>query len=61
MSLTTGKAAGAGDQIGTAIYNRGFYAAMLAAEAVRNAQAIHGVADITPAMMRRRYGSFGNH
>ena len=49
--VDTGKAAGAGDQIGTAIYNRGFYAAMLAAEAVRNAQAIHGVADITPAMM----------
>ena len=49
--VDTGKAAGAGDQIGTAVYNRGFYAAMLAAEAVRNAQAIHGVADITPAMM----------
>ena len=49
--VDTGKAAGAGDQIGTAIYNRGFYAAMLAAEAVRNAQAIHGVSDITPAMM----------
>ncbi|MDP5348278.1 MAG: ABC transporter substrate-binding protein, partial [Paracoccaceae bacterium] len=27
-----GKAAGAGDQIGTALYNRGLYAAMLAAE-----------------------------
>ena len=50
--LDTGKAAGAGDQIGTAIYNRGFYAAMLAAEAVKTAQKIHGVADITPAMMR---------
>jgi branched-chain amino acid transport system substrate-binding protein len=50
--VDAGKAAGAGDQIGTAIYNRGFYAAMLAAEAVKNAQKIHGVADITPAMMR---------
>ena len=50
--LDAGKAAGAGDQIGTAIYNRGFYAAMLAAEAVKTAQKIHGVADITPAMMR---------
>jgi branched-chain amino acid transport system substrate-binding protein len=34
------------------LYNRGFYAAMLAAEAVLSAQKIHGVADITPAMMR---------
>jgi branched-chain amino acid transport system substrate-binding protein len=50
--LDAGKAAGAGDQIGSAIYNRGFYAAMLAAEAVKTAQKIHGVADITPAMMR---------
>ncbi|MBL6638692.1 MAG: ABC transporter substrate-binding protein [Planktomarina sp.] len=50
--VATGKAAGAGDQIGSAVYNRGFYAAMLAAEAVKKAQSIHGVADITPAMMR---------
>lgn len=47
-----GKAAGAGDQIGTVLYNRGMYAAMLAAEAVKTAQEIHGVADITPAQMR---------
>ena len=47
-----GKAAGAGDRIGTVLYNRGFYAAMLAAEAAKKAQEIHGVADITPAMMR---------
>ncbi|OUS07264.1 ABC transporter permease [Rhodobacterales bacterium 52_120_T64] len=50
--VDTGKTAGAGDQIGTVIYNRGMYAAMLAVEAVKTAQAIHGVADITPAMMR---------
>ena len=50
--VDAGPAAGAGDQIGTAIYNRGFYAAMLAAEAVKTAQKIHGVADITAAMMR---------
>ncbi|WP_370230979.1 ABC transporter substrate-binding protein [Cognatishimia sp.] len=50
--VETGKAAGAGDQIGNVLYNRGMYAAMLAAEAVKTAQAIHGVADITPAMMR---------
>lgn len=47
-----GKAAGAGDQIGTALYNRGLYAAMLAAEAAKTAQEIHKTAAITPAMMR---------
>ncbi|MBC6406786.1 MAG: ABC transporter substrate-binding protein, partial [Rhodobacteraceae bacterium] len=31
--LDQGKAAGAGDQVGTVLYNRGLYAAMLAAEA----------------------------
>ena len=33
-----GKAAGAGDQVGTVLYNRGMYAAMLAAEAIKTAQ-----------------------
>ncbi|MEM7521248.1 MAG: ABC transporter substrate-binding protein [Pseudomonadota bacterium] len=47
-----GLAAGAGDQIGTVLYNRGMYAAMLAAEAAKTAQGIHGTAEITPAMMR---------
>lgn len=47
-----GKAAGAGDQMKTVLYNRGMYAAVLAAEAIKKAQAIHGVAQITPAMMR---------
>ena len=47
-----GKAAGAGDQAGTVLYSRGLFAAMLAAEAARKAQEIHGTADITPAMMR---------
>jgi branched-chain amino acid transport system substrate-binding protein len=47
-----GLAAGAGDQIGSVLYSRGMYAAMLAAEAARTAQEIHGVAAITPAMMR---------
>ena len=50
--VDAGKAAGSGDQIGTVIYNRGLYAGMLAAEAVKKAQAIHGVKDITAAMMR---------
>ena len=47
-----GLAAGAGDQIGTVLYNRGLYAAMLAAEAARTAQEMHGVTEITAAMMR---------
>ncbi len=50
--VDTGKAAGAGDQLGTVLYNRGMYAAMLAAEAARKAQEIHGTSAITPAMMR---------
>lgn len=50
--VDAGKAAGAGDQIGTVLYNRGLYAAMLAGEAARTAQAIHGVADISAPMMR---------
>ncbi|MEM7241485.1 MAG: ABC transporter substrate-binding protein [Pseudomonadota bacterium] len=50
--VDAGKAAGVGDQVGTVLYNRGMYAAMLAVEAAKTAQAIHGVADITPAMMR---------
>ncbi|SFJ11324.1 ABC transporter substrate-binding protein [Jannaschia pohangensis] len=50
--VDAGMAAGNGDQIGTVLYNRGLYAAMLAAEAAKKAQEIHGVADITPQMMR---------
>ncbi|MDA7963701.1 ABC transporter substrate-binding protein [Ruegeria sp.] len=47
-----GKAAGAGDQLGSVQYNRGLYAAMLASEAIKTAQGIHGVADIDASMMR---------
>ena len=47
-----GLSSGAGDQAGTVLYNRGMYAAMLAVEAAKMAQEIHGTADITPAMMR---------
>jgi branched-chain amino acid transport system substrate-binding protein len=50
--VDAGKAAGAGDQIGTVLYNRGVYAAMLAAEAAKDAQAANGVTAITGAMMR---------
>ncbi|SHH16747.1 amino acid/amide ABC transporter substrate-binding protein, HAAT family [Cognatiyoonia sediminum] len=47
-----GNAAGDGSNLGSVLYTRGMYAAMLAAEAVAKAQEIHGVAEITPAMMR---------
>jgi branched-chain amino acid transport system substrate-binding protein len=47
-----GKSAGAGDQHGYVLYNRGMLSAMWAAEAARTAMKIHGTKDITPAMMR---------
>ncbi|NNE82151.1 MAG: ABC transporter substrate-binding protein [Silicimonas sp.] len=50
--IDKGLAAGAGDQVGTVLYNRGVYAAMLAAEAAKTAQGIHGEVNITGAMMR---------
>jgi branched-chain amino acid transport system substrate-binding protein len=50
--VEAGKAAGAGDQLGTVLYNRGMYAAMLAAEAIKTAQEIHGTSAITPEQMR---------
>ena len=50
--VDAGKAAGAGDQVGTVLYNRGMYAAMLAAEAIKTAQEIHGTAAINSEQMR---------
>jgi len=50
--VDAGKAAGNGDQVGTVLYNRGMYAAMLAAEAIKTAQGIHGVSAINSAQMR---------
>jgi len=47
-----GLSAGAGDQHGSVLYNRGMQAAMLAVEAAKTAQAIHGTPNITAAMMR---------
>ena len=47
-----GNAAGDGSNIGTVLYTRGMYAAMLAAEAIAKAQEIHGVSDVTPAQVR---------
>ncbi|KIT15336.1 ABC transporter substrate-binding protein [Jannaschia aquimarina] len=50
--VDAGLAAGDGSNVGNVLYTRGMYAAMLAAEAIRKAQEIHGTANITPAMMR---------
>jgi branched-chain amino acid transport system substrate-binding protein len=47
-----GQAAGDGSHLGSVLYVRGMYAAMLAAEAIAKAQEIHGVADVTPSMVR---------
>ncbi len=47
-----GLAAGTGDQIGTVLYSRGIYAAMLSAEAIRLAQEMYGTPHVTSAMVR---------
>ena len=50
--IDAGLAAGDGSNLGSVLYTRGMYAAMLAAEAVRVAQEMNGVAEIDAAMMR---------
>nr|VFK13034.1 MAG: amino acid/amide ABC transporter substrate-binding protein, HAAT family (TC 3.A.1.4.-) [Candidatus Kentron sp. LFY] len=50
--FSKGKAAGGGNQIGTHLYNRGLIQVLFIAEAIKTAQAMHGVKKITPAMMR---------
>ena len=50
--VDAGLAAGDGSNVGSVLYTRGMYAAMLAAEAIKTAQEIHGVSDITPEQMR---------
>ncbi|MBF2759404.1 MAG: ABC transporter substrate-binding protein [Ectothiorhodospiraceae bacterium AqS1] len=50
--LDAGKAAGDGTHVGSVLYNRGLYAAMLAAEAAKTAQMMHGAGKIDPMQMR---------
>ena len=50
--IDAGNGAGDGTNVGSVLYVRGMYAAMLAAEAIAKAQEIHGTADVTPAMVR---------
>ena len=49
--VDSGKAAGAGDNVGTVLYNRGMYNAMLISEAAKTAQAIAGKSNISQADM----------
>ncbi|CUH64981.1 hypothetical protein TL5118_01095 [Thalassovita autumnalis] len=49
--VDAGKAAGAGDQVGTVLYNRGLYAAYLAHMAAEKAQEIAGKSDISQGDM----------
>ncbi len=50
--IDAGNGAGDGSNIGSVLYIRGMYAAMLASEAIAKAQEIHGVSDVTAAMVR---------
>jgi len=50
--LDAGKAAGDGSHFGEVLYNRGMYAAITVAEAIRTAQQMNNVKEITPTMMR---------
>ena len=47
-----GLQAGDGNNLGTVLYTRGMYAAMLAAEAISTAQDMHGTADVSPSQVR---------
>ncbi|MEZ5888565.1 MAG: ABC transporter substrate-binding protein [Paracoccaceae bacterium] len=47
-----GKASGAGDQIGTVLYSRGMYAALVISEAIRKSQEMTGHAAITATELR---------
>lgn len=50
--IDAGKASGAGDQVGSVLYSRGMYAAMVIAEAVRKAQELAGTPAIDAVQLR---------
>ena len=50
--VDAGKASGAGDQVGTVLYSRGMYAALVISEAIRKAQEIHGTAAVNAVQVR---------
>ncbi|MCT8330854.1 ABC transporter substrate-binding protein [Albidovulum sediminis] len=51
----TGKASGAGDQVGSVLYSRGMYAALVISEAIRKAQELAGHSAITAAELRNGF------
>lgn len=56
--VDAGKAAGAGDQVGTVLYNRGMYMAMLHSEAARTAQKMTGNSDVSQGDMIKAMEAF---
>ena len=56
--VDAGKAAGAGDQVGTVLYNRGLYMAMLHAEAARTAQDMTGKSAVSQGDMIKAMEAF---
>ncbi|MBK5945280.1 ABC transporter permease [Rhodobacter veldkampii DSM 11550] len=50
--VDAGKASGAGDQVGSVLYSRGMYAAMVISEAVRKAQELAGTSAVNAAQVR---------
>ena len=56
--VDAGKAAGAGDQVGTVLYNRGLYMAMLHAEAARTAQEMTGKSAVSQGDMIKAMEAF---
>ncbi|MFV0292016.1 MAG: ABC transporter substrate-binding protein [Paracoccus sp. (in: a-proteobacteria)] len=50
--IDAGKASQGGEHVGSAVYSRGMYAAVVIAEAIRKAQEISGTSAITPAQLR---------
>jgi hypothetical protein len=59
--IDRGLAAGTGDEVGTVLYSRGMYAAMLAVEAARTAQELHGTDADHAGDDARRHGQPGHH
>ncbi|MDB6178802.1 ABC transporter substrate-binding protein [Paracoccus sp. Z330] len=50
--LDTDKASQGGEHVGSALYSRGMYAAVVISEAIRKAQELAGVSDISPEQLR---------
>ncbi|MDB6181826.1 ABC transporter substrate-binding protein [Paracoccus fistulariae] len=50
--IEPGKASQGGEHVGSAVYSRGMYAAVVIAEAIRKAQEIAGTSAITPEQLR---------